>query len=156
MGEVTALPLDWALLQPQLAPLVQRATRGADGSYSLRETGEVDWRRMLERQLGDLARASAAEGGGDAAAFEQLNQRQEVLVTVFRFLDTDGSRTIDLGEFVAGVKLLNEELPEVGRIESPEELFASLDEDGSGEIDLEEFVHAFSSGAAPSQCRSSK
>jgi Ca2+-binding EF-hand superfamily protein len=47
------------------------------------------------------------------------------------------------------VKLLNEELPEVGRIESPEELFASLDEDGSGEIDLEEFVHAFSSGAAP-------
>ena len=118
MGEVTALPL-WALLQPQLAPLVQRATRGADGSYSLRETGEVDWRRMLERQLGDLARASAAEGGGDAAAFEQLNQRQEALVTVFRFLDTDGSRTIDLGEFVAGVKLLNEELPEVGRIESP-------------------------------------
>ena len=156
MGDVTALPLDWALLQPQLAPLVQRATRGADGSYSLRETGEVDWRRMLERQLGDLARASAAEGGGDAAAFEQLNQRQEALVTVFRFLDTDGSRTIDLGEFVAGVKLLNEELPEVGRIESPEELFASLDEDGSGEIDLEEFVHAFSSGAAPSQCRSSK
>jgi Ca2+-binding EF-hand superfamily protein len=66
-----------------------------------------------------------------------------MLLTIFRFLDTDGSGDIDPEEFRLGIELLNKRLPEESHFQEHEELFQLLDVDGNGTIDIMEFEKIF-------------
>jgi len=79
----------------------------------------------------------------DAAQMNTLNENKDMLVSIFKFMDVDGSGDIDLEEFKVGIELLNKRLPASSHFEDAEELFTLLDVDSSGTIDLEEFERIF-------------
>ncbi|KAL3931249.1 MAG: hypothetical protein SGBAC_011397 [Bacillariaceae sp.] len=72
-----------------------------------------------------------------------LHENKEMLCSIFKFMDADGSGDIDLEEFKVGIELLNKRLPESSHFEDAEELFKLLDVDNSGTIDVEEFERVF-------------
>ncbi|CAJ1947787.1 unnamed protein product [Cylindrotheca closterium] len=79
----------------------------------------------------------------DATQMNTLHENKDMLVSIFKFMDADGSGDIDLEEFKVGIELLNKRLPESSRFQDAEELFKLLDVDNSGSIDLEEFERVF-------------
>ena len=76
-------------------------------------------------------------------AAETLAEHQEMLLTVFKFLDIDGDGTLSFEEFRTGIELLNKRLPKERHLLNAVELFEALDEDGNGVISFEEFRHGF-------------
>jgi hypothetical protein len=79
----------------------------------------------------------------DATQMSTLYENKHMLLTIFRFLDTDGSGDIDAEEFRVGIELLNKRLPEESQFQEHEELFELLDVDGNGTIDIMEFEKIF-------------
>jgi hypothetical protein len=79
----------------------------------------------------------------DATQMSTLYENKHMLLTIFRFLDTDGSGDIDPEEFRLGIELLNKRLPEESHFQEHEELFQLLDVDGNGTIDIMEFEKIF-------------
>jgi Ca2+-binding EF-hand superfamily protein len=73
-----------------------------------------------------------------------LSENKDILLTVFNFLDVDGSGTIDKEELKFGIDLLNQRLRFDAKFNDHEVLFGALDVDGSGGINLEEFNLIFS------------
>ena len=153
-GELPDLPLDWRALQPSLVPTVKSAKQEKDGSVTMRDTQMIDAKRWLQSfsvELASARKADAAaegEGGGggggrDARMAEHLYANHAELLAIFSFLDTNRNGKVDLEEWTAGVKLLNERLPPERRLPDALELFATIDLDGSGEIELDEFSEAF-------------
>ena len=67
----------------------------------------------------------------------------EMLITQFKFLDTDGDGTLSPLEFRTGVKPLNKRLPVERQLKNPGELFKSLDADGNGGISFDGFTGGF-------------
>lgn len=49
MERELGLELPWLVLQPELADRVKRASQGADGSYTISESTDIDFNRFLER-----------------------------------------------------------------------------------------------------------
>ena len=74
-----------------------------------------------------------------------------MLISIFKFLDVDGSGSIDKEEFRVGLDLLNRRLPATARFKDHEKLFRALDVDRSGELDLDEFNLIFSLNAETSE-----
>lgn len=79
----------------------------------------------------------------DEKQVDILRKNSDMLLAVFKFLDTDGSGSIDRSEFRTGIKLLNKRLPEASQFKDSDELFNALDSDGSGDIDIAEFNQVF-------------
>eukprot|EP00980_Cylindrotheca_fusiformis_P009902 scaffold2190_cov72-Cylindrotheca_fusiformis.AAC.6 len=79
----------------------------------------------------------------DATQMSTLYENKQMLLTIFRFLDTDKSGDIDADEFSFGIELLNKRLPEESQFREHEELFQLLDVDGNGTIDIQEFERIF-------------
>ena len=79
----------------------------------------------------------------DSLEAETLAENHEMLLTVFKFLDTNGDGTLSPKEFETGVRLLNRRLPEERQLKNPHEMFKILDADGNGEISFEEFTSGF-------------
>jgi len=79
----------------------------------------------------------------DANQMNTLHDNKDMLLSIFKFLDIDGSGDIDLEEFKVGIELLNKRLPEHSHFHDAEELFNMLDVDNSGAIHLEEFEKVF-------------
>ena len=49
MERELGLELPWLVLQPELADRVKRASQGADGTYTISESTDIDFNRFLER-----------------------------------------------------------------------------------------------------------
>jgi Ca2+-binding EF-hand superfamily protein len=79
----------------------------------------------------------------DEAQMLTLFENKEMMLTIFKFLDTDDSGTIDIEEFRVGIDLLNRRLPISSHFKDHVELFETLDIDNSGSIDIEEFNQFF-------------
>lgn len=105
--------------------------------------GEIDIDEFSQGIAKSAALANLAESLDDTQV-SRLHENKEMLLMAFKYLDRDGSGSIDLDEFRVGVDLVNKRLPEGSRLPDAEELFKALDLDGSGEIDLEEFNQIFS------------
>ena len=67
---------------------------------------------------------------------EVLHECREMLLTVFKFLDTDGSGSIDAAELGTVMKSLGVDTT----AEELEAMLETADADGSGEIDFNEFL----------------
>eukprot|EP00980_Cylindrotheca_fusiformis_P012190 scaffold2962_cov126-Cylindrotheca_fusiformis.AAC.6 len=93
--------------------------------------------RVYEQVLGDISVKL------DATQMSTLYENKQMLLTIFRFLDTDKSGDIDADEFSFGIELLNKRLPEESHFQEHEELFRLLDVDGNGTIDIREFERIF-------------
>ena len=118
--------MPWTALQPSLAPT----------SFW---TGLIDVEEFLRSHS---LRVHDSEHMDDNEA-ETLAENHEMLLTVFKFLDTDGDGTLSLKEFRTGVKLLNRRLPKERQLKNPDELFKGLDANGDGDISFEEFSSGF-------------
>jgi Ca2+-binding EF-hand superfamily protein/diadenosine tetraphosphatase ApaH/serine/threonine PP2A family protein phosphatase len=70
----------------------------------------------------------------DPEQVEALHSNHEMLLTAFKYLDSDHSGTIDPDEFQVGIDALNKRLPERQKINDAAELFELLDSDGNGVI----------------------
>ena len=149
MATELQLPLDWHALQPSLVPTVQRAAVAADGSVTMKDTGLIDTNRFLDGYAKELTQARSKGGGGsggdgdERAMAEMLCSKHPQLITIFRYLDTDGNGKVDRAEWERGVTLLNERLPPEQRLDDAILLFEEMDLDGSGELELDEFAAAF-------------
>eukprot|EP00980_Cylindrotheca_fusiformis_P012192 scaffold2962_cov126-Cylindrotheca_fusiformis.AAC.8 len=93
--------------------------------------------RVYEQVLADISVKL------DATQMSTLYENKQMLLTIFRFLDTDESGDIDADEFSFGIELLNKRLPEESHFQEHEELFRLLDVDGNGTIDIQEFERIF-------------
>lgn len=122
--DVAGIP--WSGLQPRIAP-------------ANRKTGRIDVAAFLERHS---LRVHDADGLNHDEA-ETLAENSDMLLTVFKFLDSDGSGTLSHDEFETGITLLNRRLPAARQLKNPDELFDALDADGNGEISFEEFSRGF-------------
>ncbi len=131
MKEVTGLNVDWAQMQPALA---QTAKRFRDGN--LEDTGLVDITHFMSH---------FADHADEA---DRVFREGRNLFKIFTYLDVDGSGSISLSEFLAGMTSLNSALPTDDKMFAGEmaevdrqikDLFLRLDRDGNGEVDLEEF-----------------
>jgi diadenosine tetraphosphatase ApaH/serine/threonine PP2A family protein phosphatase len=120
--------IPWKNLQPTLAPTV-------DGRL-------IDWQEFLNsHSLGGLA----SSGKVDSNEAESLHENHDMLLTVFKFLDTNGDGTLSSTEFTTGVALMNKRLPVDRQLIYPVDLFRALDLDGNGEISFDEFKRGFAS-----------
>ena len=98
--------------------------------------------------------SNALSNLGVVANNEQIStlyENKEMLISIFKFLDVDGSGSIDKEEFRVGLDLLNRRLPATARFKDHEKLFRALDVDRSGELDLDEFNLIFSLNAETSE-----
>ena len=87
----------------------------------------------------------------DADQLSTLYENKDMLLAIFKFMDTDGNGTIDIEEFQVGIDLLNKRLPAGSYFKDHEDLFRALDVDGNGEIDIDEFDLVFSQNANTSE-----
>ena len=122
---VESAGMPWSMLQPKLAPT----------SYFY---GTIDVAEFLESHSFKLH-----DSNMHSHEAETLAENQDMLLTVFKFLDTNHDGTLSPKEFRTGVDLLNRRLPHEKRLKNPDQLFKFLDADGNGEISFEEFVHGF-------------
>ncbi|KAL7574306.1 hypothetical protein ACA910_012548 [Epithemia clementina (nom. ined.)] len=120
--------MPWSVLQPRLAPT------------SLWSPRTINVQDFLQSHS---LRVHHSDSIQDHHAAETLAENQEMLLTVFKFLDTNGDGTLSPKEFRTGVDLLNKRLPNDRQVRNINELFHALDEDGNGEISFEEFTHGF-------------
>jgi len=126
MRDATGLDVGWSELEVFLAPHVKRFSA---------KTGEVTDSDLIDVEH-FLARLEDGAGGEADKAF----RRGRELYVLFKRLDADGSGGLSREEFMRGVSLLNENLPEGEKIEGDaEELFEAIDVDGNGIIDIEEW-----------------
>mmetsp|Transcript_18179 Transcript_18179/g.26019 ORF Transcript_18179/g.26019 Transcript_18179/m.26019 type:complete len:525 (+) Transcript_18179:2266-3840(+) len=131
--------VDWLSLQPYLAPIV---TEGLEGE----NVEMIDFMKFLSLHCNLL---SNAIDECDGETMETLRQNHVLLLTVFKFLDTNGNGLIDRDEFRAGMKLLKKRFPNEHRFDDPDALFDSIDFDGSGDIDINELEKAFQTTQMP-------
>ena len=101
-----------------------------NGEIDLDEFTKVIEESKVARKLSDSV---------DTSKINALRKNQEMLLIAFRYLDRDGSGTIDREEFRKGITLLNQRLPKEEQFGDPDELFTTIDGDRSGEIDITEF-----------------
>eukprot|EP00957_Ditylum_brightwellii_P066818 5070767-Ditylum_brightwellii.AAC.1 len=113
--------VDWLLLQPYLAPIVT-------GELENENAGMVDYMKFLTLHCNLL---SSPIDGLDGESMETLRQNHVTLLTVFKFLDTDGNGLVSRDEFRAGIKLLKKRFPNESRFDDPDMLFDSIDFDRS-------------------------
>lgn len=126
MAETVPSPgMPWRNLQPILAP--------ASWWY-----GTIDVNKFLKNHSLKIHGTDV-----DHHDAETLAENQQMLLTVFKFLDTDNDGTLSPKEFRTGVALLNKRLPTERQLKDPDELFKILDADGNGEISFEEFTNGF-------------
>lgn len=119
----------WVTLQHSLAP-------------TLNGTDLIDWKEYLTRN-------TARKLGCNVDEMKILQDKNEKLLELFEFIDTDGSGEIGPEEFAAGINFLNEKhLPPDMQIKNVKELFETLDTDQSGEISIEEFSMVLNHSAA--------
>ncbi|KAL3917434.1 MAG: hypothetical protein SGILL_004714 [Bacillariaceae sp.] len=105
-----------------------------------------DQQISIDEFVDAIANSSTMQNVTDSLNPEQvetLHSNHEMLLTAFRYLDTDHSGTIDREEFHRGIDALNNRLPERQKLGDPAELFDLLDSDGNGVIDLNEFNRMF-------------
>ena len=139
MSEVLTLELDWATLQPAIAPTIKRAAVGG----GMRDTGLVDFERFLQSSVLSPADARSTAGVG-AEDLNVLHESMGALKAVLEMLDTDRNGSVSRDEFVGGVAMLNERLPEEQRLGADlHALFDQIDVDGSNELSFAELVDAF-------------
>lgn len=124
---VDSCGVPWIALQPKLAPV---------GCF----TGTIPVQEFLRNHALRLHDNNTQNNDAD---LEVLAENQEMLLTVFKFLDTDGDGTLSLMEFSTGVKLLNKRLPPERQLASADEMFKLLDTDGNGSISFQEFTDGF-------------
>uniref|UniRef100_A0A7S3DNW8 Serine/threonine-protein phosphatase n=1 Tax=Entomoneis paludosa TaxID=265537 RepID=A0A7S3DNW8_9STRA len=122
--------MPWVALQSRLAP--------AESSF-WSSTSLIDVKAFLQSHSFKLHNSTDMED----EETETLAENHEMLLTVFKFLDTDGNGTLSPDEFKTGVNLLNKRLPPGRQLQNPEALFQNLDIDGNGEISFDEFTHGF-------------
>ena len=123
---------------------ISESLNDSNASLHMDESDAIDieeFAKDVEKQSAGLAKLSNVVGESQLAS---LHENKDMLLSIFKFLDTDGSGTIDIDEFEVGMKLLNKRLPLAAQFEDHKELFSALDADGNGEIDIEEFHQLFS------------
>mmetsp|Transcript_129980 Transcript_129980/g.243099 ORF Transcript_129980/g.243099 Transcript_129980/m.243099 type:complete len:700 (+) Transcript_129980:86-2185(+) len=150
MKSVLGVDIDFQALQPQLVQTVKRAHQINGGKPTLVDTGLIDSTRFVNRFTLMYKHGLASSSEISDETLEVLYSNHEQLRTVFEFLDTDGSGTLSLEEFQAGVKLLNERLPPEQHLTDADKLFSAVDIDRSGEIDADEFYAVFQAGLGDS------
>lgn len=152
MADVLGLPeVDWMSIQPSLAPTTLESSSqpphysGTDQVSSHNETkdiGMIKWRCFLD--LHSIALSSSGERSDiDEASSETLYADHAMLLTVFKFLDTDDNGRVDRDDFRAGVELLNKWLQTDQQLQDPDKLFDIVDLADSGEIELDGFLEVF-------------
>lgn len=148
MKGVLGVDIDWQALQPQLVQTVKRAHQINGGKPTLVDTGLIDSTRFVNHYTLMYKRGLPSSSEISDETLEVLYSNHEQLRTVFEFLDTDGSGTVSLEEFQAGIKLLNERLPPEQHLTDADNLkiFSAVDIDRSGEIDADEFYAVFQAG----------
>jgi len=77
-----------------------------------------------------------------------LYENKDMLLSIFRFLDTDGDGQISAEEFDVGIGFMNKRLPESSHFKDSYELFKAMDKDNNGAIDIDEFDQLFVEGLA--------
>jgi Ca2+-binding EF-hand superfamily protein len=102
--------------------------------------GMVYWKLFLHQHS---LKNGVVKSEADAHHLAALHDNHEMLLTVFKFLDVNGSGEISLEEFRQGVHLLNRHLPPDRQLNDTEKLFRVLDKDRSGQITFEEFEQIF-------------
>lgn len=117
--------MPWSTLQPSIAP-----TSFFKPMIDVREFLNDHSFKIHQTEMEDHEAETLAENG-------------EMLLTVFKFLDTNGDGHLSPKEFTTGVTLLNRRLTKERQLKNPEELFTKLDTDGHGEISFEEFANGF-------------
>ena len=107
-------------------------------------------RRFALNELASARKADAAAegeggcgGGGRDAGWRSISTPTTRAAGHLQLPRHNRNGKVDLEEWTAGVKLLNERLPPERRLPDALELFATIDLDGSGEIELDEFSEAF-------------
>ncbi|CAB9510566.1 Phytochrome-associated serine/threonine-protein phosphatase [Seminavis robusta] len=105
--------------------------------------GEIDIAE-LNQGMAQSAAFTSISSSLDDKQVSNLKEHSEMLLVVFKFLDTDGSGSIDRCEFRTGINLLNKRLPKGSQFDDADKLFDALDSDGSGDIDITEFNQVFS------------
>jgi diadenosine tetraphosphatase ApaH/serine/threonine PP2A family protein phosphatase len=126
--EVPDIP--WITLQPFLAPTTER-----DGDW-------IDWKEFLEEHSVAVSIADV-QGALDHAKMEILYANHAMLMTVFKFLDADGSGYVNRNEFRIVIDLVNKRRSKDRQLQDPDVLFRALDTDNNGLINLEEFSRVF-------------
>jgi Ca2+-binding EF-hand superfamily protein len=112
------------------------------------EIDVAEFTEEVERQSAALENLSNVV---DDDQLSTLYENKDMLLTIFKFMDTDGNGTIDMEEFQFGIDLLNKRLPAGSHFKDHEVLFRALDVDGNGEIDIDEFNLVFSQNASTSE-----
>lgn len=100
----------------------------------------IDWRSFLALYTASVADKSCEESN---IGMEIMHANHRMLMTVFKFLDFDGDGTITKEEFLKGVALLNNRLPQDRRLKDAEKIFHIMDADRSGYLDFAEFEEVF-------------
>ena len=92
-------------------------------------------KKKFKQKLGLMGSA----GNGNASGWGVLRRRLDRLRTLFARVDTDGSGTIDVGEFMVAVRNYCGIGSDLVSDVDLRGLFQEVDADGSGEIDADEF-----------------
>ena len=129
--ELEEIERDIITLQPMLAP----QTTSVDGVVDM-----VDWKAFLDSNKGYFVMSQSL----DEHNAEILHENSGMLLSVFNYLDADHDGKIGKEEFLRGVEVLNQRIPEDRRIVNPEKLFNELDLDHNDAIDVDEFKNFIS------------
>ena len=89
----------------------------------------INWTKDVEKESAAMANLWSCV---DDQQLSALYENKAMLLSIFKFMDTDGNGSIDPDEFEMGLNLLNKRLPEGAQFTSSEDLFKALDVDGSG------------------------
>jgi Ca2+-binding EF-hand superfamily protein/diadenosine tetraphosphatase ApaH/serine/threonine PP2A family protein phosphatase len=132
MADTLDLPeIPWTSLIPSLVPSDQVA----------KENDPVDWKEFLKLYSSPNDKNASLCQDSNIGK-EILSANHEIMVTVFKFLDSDNNGIVNAKEFSTGIALLNKRLPQDRQLNA-ETLFAHMDKDGNGTIDLQEFEEVF-------------
>lgn len=117
----------------QISDMLQIFDSDNSGTINYREFRAIlrPLEKKVVRPLNDFMKALAAS--------------KVQVKSAFRKLDTDNSGSLDKQEFLLGMGVFNEMLPENSRLEPNqlETLFHCFDKNNDGEVSLEEFMSAF-------------
>ena len=145
-AEIMSLELDmkdtpWLEIQPEVAPAIAIEEGG--------DANRIDWNQFMEEY------SNYVIPNKDLLPQDQLlmlHQHKDKLLQIFKLFDTDQSGAIDEQEFIAGMKMLSEQFPELNMDMSNESdlkaLFQALDEDRGGDITIDEFMKALQNSDA--------